>query len=86
MTDRDKVTMVIDDLLKYKTDKDRIKTIDWIIEFANRQKQVKNNEPLHNVVGRSEQLKCDELGNRCINSTTDVYCCCRICGEDLSTL
>ena len=39
MTDRDKVTMVIDDLLKYKTDKDRIKTIDWIIEFANRQKQ-----------------------------------------------
>jgi hypothetical protein len=34
----------------------------------------------------NKQLKCDKKGNRCIDFTMDVYCCCRVCGQDLSTL
>jgi len=40
MTDRDKVTIVINDLIAYKNSQDVEKTINWILRFANRTKEL----------------------------------------------
>jgi hypothetical protein len=50
MNDREKVTIVINDLLKYKTDKDKSKTIDWILNFANTTSQ-EQTLPIDSVSG-----------------------------------
>jgi hypothetical protein len=80
MNDREKVTIVINDLLKYKTDKDKSKTIDWILKFANTTNQ-EQTLPIDSVVGQSEQYCECKTPKPFI--ADELYMCCDNCDREV---